>query len=334
MNIKLHPENIHRDRHTVFIVVDFIMLGLIVVNLSWIIFDGLFGSQSVQAILLTYSPGFFVFYRDTLHADFILYDLVFVAIFIAELLIRWTFAIINKTYYRWFFYPFVHWYDVLGCIPVGSFRFLRLLRVVSILYRLQKHGIVDLTKTYPFRFSQKYIKVIVEEISDRVVVNVLNGVQSEIRSGTPVVHRITNDVLLPRKEQLVDWISDRIKELVETSYESRRSEVKSLLDVVITKSIRSNPDLSNLSKIPLMGDTLSGKAESIISDIAYNIVDQLIADLKTGQQAGLIHEMSDVFINSIAEPQGEFNETIKTSLLESIELIKDEVKIQQWKHKI
>jgi len=334
MNIELHPENIRRDRHTAFIIVDFIMLGLIIVNLSWIIFDGLFGSHSVQTILLKYSPGFFVFYRDTLHADFILYDLVFVTIFIIELLIRWTFAIINKTYYRWFFYPFVHWYDVLGCIPVGSFRFLRLLRVISILYRLQKHGIVDLTNTYPFRFAEKYIKIVVEEISDRVVVNVLNGVQSEIRSGTPVVHKITNNVFLPRKELLVVWISDRIKELVETSYESRRGEVKSLLDDVIVKSIRRNPDLSNLSKIPFMGDTLSGKAESIISDIAYNILDQVIGDLKTGQQAGLIHEMSDVFINSITEPQGEFNETIKTTLLESIELIKDEVKIQQWKNKI
>lgn len=62
--------------------------------------------------------------------------MIFVSIFIAELLIRWMVTIHQKTYHKWFFYPVIHWFDVLGCIPVGSFRWLRLLRVFSILYRL------------------------------------------------------------------------------------------------------------------------------------------------------------------------------------------------------
>ncbi len=90
-------------------------------------------------------------------------------------MIRWAVAIARGTYHRWFFYPFVHWYDLLGCIPVGSFRWLRILRVVSLMFRLQKMGVVDFRDTYIGRSVIKYYRILVEEVSDRVVINVLEG---------------------------------------------------------------------------------------------------------------------------------------------------------------
>src|SRR5690606_35931745 len=106
-------------------VVDFVMLGLIVLNLAWLLFDTLFTSQFIQRWLLWLAPDFTLFYRDAVHPDFVFYDLIFVAIFLTEFFLRWLVAIRRGTYHRWFFYPFVHWYDLVGCIPVGSFRWLR-----------------------------------------------------------------------------------------------------------------------------------------------------------------------------------------------------------------
>ncbi|MEZ5021997.1 MAG: hypothetical protein R2728_01825 [Chitinophagales bacterium] len=80
--------------------------------------------------------------------QFLYYDLVFVGIFVLELSVRWTIAIFRNTYAKWFFYPFIHWYDVLGCIPLSSFRALRLLRVFSMFYRLNRLGIIDMRSTY------------------------------------------------------------------------------------------------------------------------------------------------------------------------------------------
>ena len=331
MNIEVHPDKLRDSRQAVFIVIDFIMMGLIIINLLWIIFDSVFASSTVQSLLSQWVPRFFEFYRDTLHADFILYDMVFVSIFITELLARWLVAIVNKTYHRWFFYPFIHWYDVLGCIPVGSFRFLRLLRLVSILYRLQKYGIVDPSATYPFRFVEKYFKILVEEVSDRVVINVLDGVQDEIKSGTPVVQRITHEVLLPRKAQLVEWISYRLTELVETSYDSRRKEVRLYLGTLVSKALSQNSDLSKLAKIPLMGSRLSSTLEKTVSDLVYDILGQVVEDIKGEGSTALINEMSDVLVASVTEPQSDFNTVVRDSLLECVDLIKDEVKVQKWK---
>src|SRR5690606_42147929 len=51
--------------------------------------------------------------------------LLFVSVYLTEFSIRWLVAIARRTHERWFYFPFVHWYDLLGCIPVGSFRWLQ-----------------------------------------------------------------------------------------------------------------------------------------------------------------------------------------------------------------
>lgn len=131
------------------------------------------------------TPGFHAFYRDTIHSNFLFYDLCFVAVYLTEFVIRWIVAIARGTYHRWFFYPFAHWYDLLGCIPVGSFRWLRILRVVGLLMRLQRMGIIDLSQTWLGQTILKYYNIVVEEISDRVVINVLSGAQREIGVAAP-----------------------------------------------------------------------------------------------------------------------------------------------------
>ena len=59
-----------------------------------------------------------------------LYDLAFVVIFLTEFCVRWVAAVVRKTYMRWYFFPFIHWYDLIGCIPLGGARIFRFLRII------------------------------------------------------------------------------------------------------------------------------------------------------------------------------------------------------------
>ena len=127
--------------------IDVGMILLVIANLSLILFDWIYRVEAVQSAMETYTPDFYRFYSDSIHANFFEIDLAFVSVYLTEFVIRWAAAIARQTYHRWFFYPFVHWYDLLGCIPVGSFRWLRILRVVSLMYRLQKLGVVDFRDT-------------------------------------------------------------------------------------------------------------------------------------------------------------------------------------------
>src|SRR5690606_41794798 len=96
----------------------------------------------------------------------------------------WILAIAVRDYPRWYFFPFAHWYDLLGCIPIAGMRFLRILRIFSILYRLKKYAIVDFSNSPVFRFFNFYYEVLLEELSDRIVVKVLSGTQERSEEHT------------------------------------------------------------------------------------------------------------------------------------------------------
>jgi len=257
--------------------------------------------------------------------------MIFVSIFIAELLIRWMVAIYQKTYHKWFFYPFVHWYDVLGCIPVGSFRSLRLLRVFSILYRLQKLEIIDLRNTFPVRFVQKYFNVLVEEVSDRVVINVLNGVQDEVKTGSPVVGKVITEVLMPQKEILIEWLAGQVNTITETVYPPRRQQLREYVDTIISESISQDAKVATLEKMPLVGSTMVSVIESTVSDVVFNVLDRLTQDIGHEDTDTLVKEMADIIFEQLMQPSQTLNDVGHNVVVDVLEVIKEEVRIQKWK---
>lgn len=329
--IKINFNRLRASSEWPLIVLDLIMICLIVINLSWLLFDTLFSSQTIQNYLIELWPAVFAVYRDEIHADFVAYDFLFLSIFITELFFRWTVSVIRKEYHRWWFYPFVHWYDVLGCIPVGGFRFLRLLRLISIFYRLQKMGVIDVTQSTLAKFFRKYSAVVVEEVSDRVVVNVLDNVKDEIRKGNPLAHKIVNEVVRPREEQLAQWLGECMTELIEHVYYTRRDDVETYVSSIIKNALMESPDLRKYSKTPLFGSHLENELSRIVSQIVYNVVDRLMLDLHGDDSTGLLKEAAKIVMDNVTHPESDLNELLKHVLLDSLDEIIDEVKIQKWK---
>ena len=324
-------KNLRRSHQVITIAIDLIMVVLIILNLSLIIFDMMFSSQMVQQGLNWLSPELTALYRDTIHADFVSYDMIFVSIFIVELLGRWALAIYQKTYYRWFFYPFVHWYDVLGCIPIGSFRWLRLLRVISILYRLQKYQVIDISDSYPIRFFKKYFNVLVEEISDRVVTNVLDGVQAQVKTGNPVVEKVVKQVLLPQRSIIVDWLTVKVNDITDSVYQPRREVIRHYVDQIIAESISQDPKVEALEKMPMVGEAITGLIETTVADVVFNVIDRLMGDIGHEDTDLLVKELTDIIIDRVLEPSQVMSEAGRNVIIEVLEVVKAEVQVQQWK---
>ncbi|MFI4919799.1 MAG: hypothetical protein ACHP65_09615, partial [Legionellales bacterium] len=108
---------------------------------------------------------------------------------VIELLVRWILAIIKRSYFRWFFFPFIHWYEVLGCLPI--LRPLRLFRTFIIAYRLYLLGYSILPSNWIIK-GRFYYDLVLEELSDRIVLRVLDGISSELKQNK------THYVLLDR----------------------------------------------------------------------------------------------------------------------------------------
>jgi hypothetical protein len=307
----------------------------LIVNITLIIFDAIFEVHVINDLFLEYTPDFYYLYNEYIHANFLVIDLGFIILYLGEFFLSWIIAIIQRTYSKWFFYPFAHWYDLIGCIPVGSFRFVRIIRIFSIVVRLHNLGLVDVTKTYLYRKTRKYYDIIVEEVSDRVVVNVLNGVQDEINDGGPLVDDIIARVIRPREAVIVEWVAQRLSHAVQANLMDQKEDIKRYVEETVQKGIEDNKNVRTLERLPLLGNAITEISKRTISDVVYNIVERTIRDLGSDKNKFAVKETTDMILSSfeVQNRNEELNAALMEITHEVIERIKDQVKVKKWKLK-
>lgn len=322
-----------RTRAFFAVALDLIMLGLIIANLALIIFDWMFLNASFQAFLQEYVPAFFSFYNQTIHAHFFWIDLAFVSVFLLEIAVRWGLAIWRQRYHRWFFYPFIHWYDVLGCIPISSFRFLRILRVFAIIPKIQRLGLVDLKETYLYRSYAKYRDILVEEITDRVTVNILTGIQDGVQEGNPITRRIIRDVIEPQQEALVSAFAHRVQEAAARSYSPYRDDFRAYIDERVQDAVDGNQEISTIARIPGVGRQISTLLQHAISDITFHVIDDVLHDVAALDNDQLIAQITEHSSDALirARYDQRMNVLLQEIIVDALELIKEHVQIQEWK---
>lgn len=335
MSVKINLSNLKSGRDIAGFSVDVLMVLLVIVNLLFIIFDWHFGFAFFRKIVESLSPGFYALYSERVHPNFLLYDAIFVSVFITELLMRWAFAIKRKTHDKWFFYPFIHWYDVLGCIPLGAFRWLRILRVISMTIRLHKMGVISLTDTYLYRLGAKWVKIFTEEISDRVVIRILTGIQREIRLDSPVTNRMITEIIKPHQDTLTVWLSHRIKKVTEHNYALYKDDIKNYVKGVIREAIGQNREVNELASIPLIGNQIKAALERSISDVTFNVVNGMIYDLASDRNNKFIEEVTSIVFESmlLQEEDKELNRVTKEVLTSALDIVKQHVELRQWKQR-
>ena len=338
----INRENLKKSHQTLWFVIDFVMLGLLILNLTLIIFDSIYYFEAIQDFFRQSLPAFYSFYQP-IHRNFIFYDLIFVSIFLTEFAVRWAYAVWHGVYQRWYFYPFIHWYDLLGCIPTSGMRFLRVLRVVSIVYRLHRYGVIDFTHTRLYRFLAFYYDAFMEELSDRIVLKVLSGVQDEVRRGSPLLEKVHDNIIYPRKDILTGWISDRVADLASQGYVPNRAALRQYLEECINQAIRQNPEISRLKLLPIFGNQVRGTLEEAIGDITANVINQVMDDLSSSRNHDFINDLVDVFLpdrqkklvhkgtedTEVAHRQD--NEVLINLTIEIIDAIKDQVHHKRWR---
>lgn len=330
--LRINRENLKSSHQMFWLLVDFAMLGLLIVNLAFIIGDSIYNFVAVQNLLKDYLPAVQSAYHP-IHERFIFYDMIFVSIFLGEFVIRWGYSIKAKIYDRWYFYPFIHWYDLLGCIPIGSFRFLRVLRVISIGYRLQQYKIIDFTNTKIYRFVAFYLDAFMEELSDRIVIKVLSGVQHEIQQGSPLFDRIQNDILYPRKSMLADWLSDRVANAAEQGYMPNRGALRAYLEDRVDHALKQNLELSRLKYLPVVGPTIQDTLENAVGDIVANVIHQILEDLASSSNHAFIEDIVNALLpdpSATAEEDSD-QEALISLINEIIDAIKGQVRVKHWR---
>lgn len=308
------------------------IMVLVTLNLALIVFDTLFVAEAFAGFVGSIAPGFHQWYESRVHENFVTIDLYFVAVFVLDVLIGWTVAVWQRWYHRWFFYPFVHWYDVLGCIPLAGFRWLRVLRVIALVVRLQRLNVIEVRNWRAYAFFKKYYDILMEELSDRVVENVLDGVQDEVRSGGgELSRRVITEIVQPRKQKLVETVSERVERAVSRTYDVNRDEIQTYVAKLVDRAVTGNAAIASLERVPMLGTAVTRSIDWAIRDSVNNVLDEAVAGLDSQEFESLVQHVADSVFDMLLDEETASDPEIREAILELLDLLKAQVRVQRWK---
>lgn len=313
-----------------FLVYDIFMVFIIVFNLFCLGMNFFLMSNIGEWFFNTiHLPNVLEFYRSYLHPWVITTEAWFIIFLITELVVRWTIAIVNKHHARWWFFPFIHWYEILAIIP--HLRFLRLFRAGIIAYRLHELGY----KVVPDNIRIKaafYYSVIMEELSDRVVISVIDGVRQELETSSSH-KKIIHDLVDHHRQLFTVALSSLLQESLAKTLQEQQPMITKKVGIIVNKAIEDTPELTQLLRlIPLVGGRIEQQIQSIGQRLGENVSIGLIEPFT----AGSAHNPNENY-QLIAEKVSELNidnhyleELVESVVFESLAAIRKQVKIKQW----
>lgn len=309
------------------------MVGLAVVNLSWIIFDSAWSVPELQKIMAWVVPQDWLNSYAVVHEHFFRIDLIFVSLFVSEFVFRWGDAVFNRRYQHPMAYPILHWYDIIGCIPVAGLRWLRILRIFAILFRLQRLGLIDYTHWTIYGWFKRIYDVIMEEISDRVVIRVLGGVQDELIASGDLERKILQDVIAPRRDLVIEVLRTRLVGVGQSGYAAARTDLHRFVTDAVSKAVHKNREIKIIDKIPVVGGMAGSLLDHAITDIICHALDELAGRLSSDEFESVFNDICTSIFDSLTHDnpdQESGNRELMLAISDVLEAVKSQVATRRW----
>lgn len=319
------------------ILYDIVMLWLLIIDLLLMLADKILMSEFAQWLAkLAGLSGAIVHYQTTWHETVLVVGGVFTLFWVVEILVRWVMAVIKQTYFRWFFFPFVHWYEVLGCFP--QLRALRLLRVIVIGYRLHQMGWYFLPKSW-YKTIEFYYTMIMEEISDRVILIAIDNIRTEVSHANG--HLVQNIIDKHRQEietVIVELLQQEVTPLLQAKNQHLPDFAEPLSKQVgqsIQQALAETPELRRMVRlIPFAGSLIEEQMLHIGQQVGENLTKSLSKSLTKTETLEQMYRHIAKGLAEVDTTSPTLEKLVVSIIEESLTSIAEQVKVQQWKHKL
>lgn len=310
---------------------DIFMMFLIAINLFCLAANAILMSDFGQWLFdLIKLSDILVFYKTHLNYWVNVTEGWFTTFLIIELCVRWGIAVIFKHHQRWWFFPFIHWYEILAILP--EFRFLRLFRAVAIGYNLYSHGYQVIPKRM-YERSAFYYNLVMEELTSRIVLTVLDGIKRELTTST-THHQLIDDLIEHHREMFALALTDVLQQSLGHELQQQRQFIAKDVGLVVSQAIEDTPELTQLLRlIPLVGGRIEQQIQSIGQRLGENITQGLIEPFSEHSShdssktyAFISKRVSEIKI----EDNPHIHRLVESAIFESLEAIRQQVKVKQW----
>lgn len=314
---------------------DIVMLVAISIDLLLISIDAILMSDFSHNAAAWLTIGTALdWYQSTLHEPLRTAGGFFTVFLIVELLLRWAVAIKQKIYYRWFFFPFVHWYEVLGCFP--QLRALRLFRAVVIGRRLYQLGYQVLPQLWINRIKF-YINLLLEELSDRVILTTIQNFRQQLTDPNThksfiesTIARNRNEIEAALLSVLRQELAPKLQALVASSSDSN---LATEVGHAIEEGLANTPELRRyLRMIPIAGSLIESQLQHVGHNVGENVIHALNRRLLDPERLDALMVAIASGVATIDTDNTALHALISSIIDDSLTEFEAQVKIQHWKH--
>ncbi|GIW21036.1 MAG: hypothetical protein KatS3mg068_0043 [Candidatus Sericytochromatia bacterium] len=271
------------------------------------------------------------------YIDYFYYiDSIFVLIFILEFIFQWILAIKRNGNDEKILYPLYHWYDILGLIPLKEFRILRLFRILSVYIRLVNTNIIIIKDNPIYKRISKIKRIITEEISDQVSINILTDIQEKTKLGAN--RDLIAQTIKAHKEEIKHVLKENIVKLEKRIIQENHSKIVSFISNIILDSIENNSQYKKIEKIPYINQKIKevinySSIKNYIDEILKNSSNSFNKLITSKEGDDLLNNIIDDFIDEIIIILNDkkIQDLIENINLKVLEELKKGNKLKKWK---
>ncbi|WP_066805429.1 hypothetical protein [Moraxella oblonga] len=260
---------------------------------------------------------------------------VFTVFWVVELSWRWVRAIIKKTYFRWFFFPFVHWYETLACFP--ALRALRLLRAGITIKRLHDIGVVVIPKKW-IKSAQFYYHVLLEELSDRVILTAIGNFRNQMEYSQTHQELLQNTIDKNRAKLeavVLDLLKKELTPKLQSAFLAHTgTQLSKNVGLAVEQALLDTPELRKYLKlIPIAGSMIESQITHVGRHIGENITSAINAHLFDDKTLDALMTNVAHGIANIDTTHPQLQALVGDVVDDALTAFEAQVKTQQWKHK-
>lgn len=319
---------------------DIVMLIAIVVDLLLISIDIILMSSLLTHVAEYLGMATAIhYYQQHFHQPLRTAGEFFTVFLIVELLLRWLIAIKKRHYYRWFFFPFVHWYEVLGCLP--QFRALRLLRAFVIGRFLYKLGYQVLPQSW-LDSAKFYYEVVLEELSDRVILTAISNLRQQL-ADKQQAKAFIKDTFERNQVEIETALTALLKQALTPYLQTRQAHndttamgeiLASEVGAAVQQGLANTPELRRYLKlIPIAGSLIEGQLLQIGQHVGENVVLALNKRLLAEQSLDKVVQQVVQGLIEIDPSSPQLEALITRIIDDALDGFEAQIRVQQWKHK-
>ena len=208
--------------------------------------------------------------------NFWIIDLPFVILFTVELLARSYYIKRRHRGFSWLNAILWRWYDLFLILP-----FWRWLRIIPVLFRLEKAGLLNL-QSIRYEAQQGIVANFAEEITQIVVVRVINQTQSSIKQGDLTRWLQQSQTLRPyidinNVNEIEALAGIFVQTVIYQVLPKIQPEIIALLQHNIDSAFNQSPIYRNFRNLPGLGQMQSQLSEQLAMQIATNLYHALVS---------------------------------------------------------